>query len=37
MKLHEKKVVENGITTISNFEAMGKLLAQMIKKGKRTN
>ncbi|QIH39126.1 GntR family transcriptional regulator [Flavobacterium sp. Sr18] len=31
-----KKVVENGITTIStNFEAMGKLLAQMITKGKK--
>ncbi|MCG9792273.1 GntR family transcriptional regulator [Flavobacterium algicola] len=30
-----KKVVENGITTIStNFEAMGKLLAQMILKNK---
>lgn len=29
-----KKVVENGITTIStNFEAMGKILAQMILKG----
>jgi len=31
-----KKVVENGITTIStNFEAMGKILAQMISKGER--
>ena len=31
-----KKVVENGITTIStNFEAMGKILAQMILKGKK--
>ena len=31
-----KKVVENGITTIStNFEVMGKLLAQMILKGKK--
>jgi DNA-binding LacI/PurR family transcriptional regulator len=31
-----KKVVENGITTIStNFEFMGKLLAQMILKGKK--
>jgi DNA-binding transcriptional regulator YhcF (GntR family) len=30
-----KKVVENGITTIStNFEAMGKIMAQMILKGK---
>jgi DNA-binding transcriptional regulator YhcF (GntR family) len=30
-----KKVVENGITTIStNFEAMGKILAQMILKNK---
>jgi DNA-binding transcriptional regulator YhcF (GntR family) len=29
-----KKIVENGITTIStNFEAMGKILAQMILKG----
>jgi DNA-binding LacI/PurR family transcriptional regulator len=29
-----KKVVENGITTIStNFEAMGRILAQMILKG----
>jgi DNA-binding transcriptional regulator YhcF (GntR family) len=31
-----KKVVANGITTIStNFEAMGKILAQMILKGKK--
>ncbi|WP_348812776.1 GntR family transcriptional regulator [Flavobacterium maritimum] len=31
-----KKVVENGITTIStNFEAMGKILTQMILKGKK--
>lgn len=31
-----KKVVENGITTIStNFEVMGKILAQMILKGKK--
>lgn len=31
-----KKVVENGITTIStNFEVMGKLLAQMILEGKK--
>ncbi|MDI5948300.1 GntR family transcriptional regulator [Flavobacterium yafengii] len=31
-----KKVVENGITTIStNFEAMGKILAQMILEGKK--
>jgi hypothetical protein len=31
-----KKVVENGITTIStNFEVMGKVLAQMILKGKK--
>lgn len=31
-----KKVVENGITTIStNFEAMGRILAQMILKGKK--
>ncbi|MBP6182051.1 GntR family transcriptional regulator [Flavobacterium sp.] len=31
-----KKIVENGITTIStNFEAMGKILAQMILKGKK--
>ena len=31
-----KKVVENGITTIStNFEAIGKILAQMISKGER--
>lgn len=31
-----KKVVENGITTIStNFEAMGKILAHMISKGER--
>jgi DNA-binding transcriptional regulator YhcF (GntR family) len=31
-----KKVVENGITTIStNFEAMGKILAQMILNGKK--
>lgn len=31
-----KKVVANGITTIStNFEAMGKILAQMILRGKR--
>lgn len=31
-----KKVVENGITTIStNFESMGKILAQMILKGKK--
>lgn len=31
-----KKIVENGITTIStNFEAMGKILAQMIIKGKK--
>ncbi len=31
-----KKVVENGITTIStNFEDMGKILAQMILKGKK--
>lgn len=31
-----KKVVENGITTIStDFEAMGKILAQMILKGKK--
>lgn len=31
-----KKVVENGITTIStNFEAMGKILAQMILKNKK--
>ncbi|TDD78065.1 GntR family transcriptional regulator [Flavobacterium caseinilyticum] len=31
-----KKVVENGITTIStNFEVMGKLLAEMILKGKK--
>jgi DNA-binding transcriptional regulator YhcF (GntR family) len=31
-----KKVVENGITTIStNFEVMGKVLAQMIIKGKK--
>ena len=31
-----KKVVENGITTIStNFETMGKLLAEMILKGKK--
>ncbi|TRX37781.1 GntR family transcriptional regulator [Flavobacterium restrictum] len=31
-----KKVVANGITTIStNFEAMGKILAQMIIKGKK--
>lgn len=31
-----KKVVENGITTIStNFEAMGKILAQMILGGKK--
>jgi DNA-binding LacI/PurR family transcriptional regulator len=30
-----KKVVENGITTIStNFEAMGRILAQMILKNK---
>ncbi len=30
-----KKIVENGITTIStNFEAMGKILAEMILKGK---
>ena len=30
-----KKVVENGITTIStNFEAMGEILAQMILKNK---
>ena len=31
-----KKVVENGITTIStNFEAMGKILAKMILKGRK--
>ncbi|WP_366187134.1 GntR family transcriptional regulator [Flavobacterium ovatum] len=31
-----KKIVENGITTIStNFEAMGKILAQMILNGKK--
>jgi len=31
-----KKIVENGITTIStNFEEMGKILAQMILKGKK--
>ncbi len=31
-----KKIVENGITTIStNFEAMGKILAKMILKGKK--
>ncbi|RKS99604.1 GntR family transcriptional regulator [Flavobacterium sp. 123] len=31
-----KKIVENGITTIStDFEAMGKILAQMILKGKK--
>jgi DNA-binding transcriptional regulator YhcF (GntR family) len=31
-----KKVVENGITTISiNFDAMGRILAQMILKGKK--
>ncbi len=31
-----KKIVENGITTIStNFEAMGKFLAQMILEGKK--
>lgn len=31
-----KKIVENGITTIStHFEAMGKILAQMILKGKK--
>ncbi|SHF95200.1 transcriptional regulator, GntR family [Flavobacterium fluvii] len=31
-----KKIVENGITTIStNFEDMGKILAQMILKGKK--
>jgi DNA-binding transcriptional regulator YhcF (GntR family) len=31
-----KKIVENGITTIStNFEAMGKILAQMILQGKK--
>ncbi|MBG6060763.1 hypothetical protein IWX83_000535 [Flavobacterium sp. CG_9.1] len=31
-----KKVVENGITTIStNFEVMGKVLAEMILKGKK--
>jgi DNA-binding transcriptional regulator YhcF (GntR family) len=31
-----KKIVENGITTIStNFEAMGKILAQMILHGKK--
>lgn len=31
-----KKVVENGITTIStNFEAMGRIMAQMILEGKR--
>ena len=31
-----KKVVENGITTIStNFEDMGKLVADMILKGKK--
>ncbi len=31
-----KKVVENGITTIStDFEAMGKILSQMIMKGKK--
>jgi DNA-binding LacI/PurR family transcriptional regulator len=31
-----KKVVENGITTIStHFEAMGKILAEMIRQGKK--
>ena len=31
-----KKIVENGITTIStNFESMGKILAEMILKGKK--
>jgi DNA-binding LacI/PurR family transcriptional regulator len=31
-----KKLVRNGIITIStNFEAMGKILAQMISKGER--